>query len=149
MKSGNLSLINRCVPSMCFTDSPSFSGCCCKTISRKKKSPANTFSELHTHDRQDEILTVIPSHIQCAHTHASPRWTWRINFTGRVHLPLRLKWNHTVLRPPSAHLEVLLQKGHSPLPPLLLHSPHQPQHRYKKPSHCVRNYSTHAYVTKQ
>lgn len=112
------------------------SGCCCKTISRKKtKSPANTFSQTHTHDMRVEILTVY-HHAYCTdthtHTHASPRWTWRINFTGRVPLPLRLKWNHTGPRPPSAHLEALLQKAavasSSSCTVLLILSPHYKSH---------------------
>lgn len=76
VKSGNLSLINQSVPSICFTDSPSFSGCCCKTIG--EKSPASTFCETHTYDMQVEIFDQEVGTI--AHTHA------------RVRL-----WAHTVL----------------------------------------------------
>lgn len=69
MKSGNLSIINLCVPSICFTDSPSFSGCCCKTISRREKSPANMFCETHTCDMQVEIFDHEVGTVANRHTH--------------------------------------------------------------------------------
>lgn len=61
MKSGNPPLINLCVPSMCFTDSPSFSGCCCKAQPQEIKSGQHV---KRTHDMQVEILMVVPSHIK-------------------------------------------------------------------------------------
>lgn len=143
VKSGKLSLINRCVPSICFTDSPSFSGSCCKTVSHKKKSPANTFSETHAYDMQVEIF----DHEGGTITHT---WKHTLDLAHQLHKtcssPTALKVEPHKAAAPICTSGGAAAGGRSLL---LLHSPHNPQPLLWIPSHCVRNYSTHAYATKQ
>lgn len=104
VKSGKLSLINRCVPSICFTDSPSFSGSCCKTVSHKKKSPANTFSETHAYDMQVEIF----DHEGGTITHT---WKHTLDLAHQLHKTCSSPTALKVEPHKAAHLEALLQEA--------------------------------------
>lgn len=89
--------------------------------SREKERPANAFSETHAWYASWNILGGTITH---SHTHASTRWTWHINFTGRVRA-FKVEPHRAVA--PVYSSGGAAAEGHCPPHP----HPHHPPPRYK------------------
>lgn len=141
MKSGNLSLINLGVPSMCFTDHLSLPVGCKTPAKTPEKSSQHVLK--HTHDIQAEILLVVPSHI---HTHM--RAHVGLGTSTVFVSPASFKVEpHRVVAPIYTSGGAAAE-GHCPPLILLLHGPHHPLPLYKSYL-TVSVINPHVYATKK